>query len=150
MELKQVRPQYGNCSAKMRTRTKHTFRLVLLTNFIVSKRYKGFFQHLSSTSIIVKIALNTPKIPSSLETTQIYILLMYYILHKYYYYNLLYKSFPVSLPTRSLNQCSFWFFVAWGFNFFGTDFSCSGVGITGQILIVPLWDFSSQKWSLVF
>ena len=80
----------------------------------------------------------------------IYILLMYYILHKYYYYNLLYKSFPVSLSKRSLNQCSFWFFLAWVFNFFGTDFSCSGVGITGQILIVPLWDFSSQKWSLVF
>ena len=88
----------------------------------------------------LKAALHSP----------IYILLMYYILHKYYYYNLLYKSFPVSLPTRSLNQCSFWFFLAWVFNFFGTDFSCSGVGITGQILIVPLWDFSSQKWSLVF
>ena len=54
----------------MRTRTKLTFRLVLLTNFIVSKRYKGFFQHLFSTSIIAKIALNTPKIPSSLEPTQ--------------------------------------------------------------------------------
>ena len=54
----------------MRTRIIHTFRLVLLTNFIVSKRYKGFFQHLFSTSIIAKIALNTPKIPSSLEPTQ--------------------------------------------------------------------------------
>ena len=44
----------------------------------------------------------------------------------------------------------FLIFCGWVFNFFGTDFSCSGVGITGQILIVPLWDFSSQKWSLVF